>query len=120
MRGFLQNHSTNLNDTNEFDQFIGGYIRSFKLFHISRDERESMDPVMLQRFLQGTNINTLTIYLREHELPDGPSLSLYRCAIDNADDDGVHKHKHVGNKSKKKVKKKSNTSKANTLLKCQI
>ena len=30
----------------------------------------------------------------------------------------THKRKHVGNKSKKKVKKKSNTSKTNTLLKC--
>ena len=30
-----------------------------------------------------------------------------------------HKKKHVGNKTKKKVKKKSNTSKSNTLLKCQ-
>ena len=30
-----------------------------------------------------------------------------------------HKWKYVGNKTKKKVKKKSNTSKTNTLLKCQ-
>ena len=87
MRGFLQNNFTNLNDTNELDQFIGGCIHSIKLFHISCDDRKSLDPVMLQQFLQGTLINTLTVYLCELELPNGPSLSSYCCATANDDSD---------------------------------
>ena len=72
MRGYLQNNSINLNDTDKLDQFIGGCIHSMKLFHISCDDRKSLDPVMLQQFLQGTLTNTLTVYLRKLGLPDGP------------------------------------------------
>ena len=88
MRGFLQNNSTNLNDTNELDQFNGGCIHSMKLFHISRYDRKSLDLVMFQRFLQGTLINTLTVYLCELDLPDGPSFSFYcrDTAADDSDD----------------------------------
>ena len=88
MRGYLQNNSTNLNDTNELDQFIDGYIHSMKLFHISRDDRKSLDLVMLQWFLQGTLINTLTVYLRKLGLPNGPSLSSYCCNTATDDSDG--------------------------------
>ena len=52
---------------------------------------------MLQRFLQGTLINTLTVYLRELELPDGPTHSSYYRTIDDAynkSDDGQHSQAH--------------------------
>ena len=60
-----------------------------KLFHISWDDRKSLDPVILQRFLQGTLINTLTVYLCELGLPDGPDGSVrhFSCYSDNSDSD---------------------------------
>ena len=77
MRGFLQNDSTNLNNKNELDLFIGGCVHSIRLFYISREDWLSTDPIMLQQFVQGSAINTLTFYLRELELPDGPSRSIH-------------------------------------------
>ena len=92
MRGFQQIDSTNLNDKNLLDQFISGCINSLKLFTISRNDRKSIDPAMLQQFHQGTLINTLTVYLRELELPDGPLHPSSRQAIDDTDDDSDDAH----------------------------
>ena len=90
MRGFLQNDPTNLNDKNELDQFIGGCTHKLRLFHISRDDRLSKYPIMLQRFVQGSLINTLTLYLRELKLIDGPTKYSSRTIEDSdtdSDDD---------------------------------
>ena len=73
LQAYQQNDCTNLNDKHELDSFIEGCTHSLKLFNISRDDQKSMDPIMLQRFLQGSLINTLTAYLRELDLPDGPT-----------------------------------------------
>ena len=69
------------------DQFIGGCTHSLKLFTISRDDQKSTNPIMLQRFLEGSLTNTLTAYLRELKLPDGPPHPSSRHAIDDSDDD---------------------------------
>ena len=95
MCGYLQNNSTNLNDPDKLDQFIGGCIHSMKLFHISRDDRKSLDPVMLQRFLQRNLINTLTVYLCKLGLPKGLTESVHHsfCHSDNSDSDSEDEQK---------------------------
>ena len=45
-----------------------------------------MDHIMLHRLLQGTLFNTLTVYLRELELLDGPAHPSSRRAIDDSAD----------------------------------
>ena len=86
MCGYLQNNSTNLNDTDKLDQFISGCIHSMKLFHISCDNRKSLDPVMLQRFLQGTLINTQTIHLCKLGLPNGPDRPVHHSSCHSVED----------------------------------
>ena len=54
MRGYLQNNTTNLNDVNELDNFIEGCVHSERLFAVSREDRQSTDPIMQQSFLQGS------------------------------------------------------------------
>ena len=71
MQGYLQDDSTNLNDKHELDLFIEGCVHSERLFIIAREDRLSTDPIVLQRFLQGSIINAFTSYLRELNLLDG-------------------------------------------------
>ena len=109
MRGYLQRNSTNLNDTDKLDQFIGGCIHSMKLFQISCEDRKSSDPVMLQRFLQGTLINTLTVYLHKLGLPNEPDRSAHHSSrySENSDTDS---------ENEQKPKTKLNKSKRTTTL----
>ena len=69
------------------DQFIDGCTHSLKLFTIYQDYRKSTDPIMLQQFLQGSLVNTLTIYIQELELPDGPADPSSCHVIDDSDND---------------------------------
>ena len=46
-----------------------------------------IDPIMLQRFVQGSLINTLTAYLRELELTDGPTKHSSCHSINDSDTD---------------------------------
>ena len=77
-----------------------------KLFQISCEDRKSLDPVMLQRFFQGTLINTLTVYLRELGLPDGPNESVHHSSHYSEDSDSDSEDEQ---KPKSKLKSKRTT-----------
>ena len=113
MRGYLQNNSTNLNDTDKLDQFISGCIHSMKLFHISCDDIKSLNPVMLQRFLQGTLINTLDVYFRKLGLPDGPDGSVHHSSHHSVDDSDSDSEDEQNPKSKLRKSKQTTTLRRN-------
>ena len=75
VRAFLEETRFNLNKSAELDKFIAGLRHSKALFHISRDERHSKDPHTVLKFQQGAVVTTLTHYLNELDLSNGPASS---------------------------------------------
>ena len=89
------------------DNFIEGCVHSERLFAVAREDRQSTDPIMQQRFLQGSIVNTLTSYLRELNLPDGPSQSIHPSSRYSPDSDSDSEDDW---KQKSKLKKSRRTT----------
>ena len=95
VRAFLEESRSNLNNSGELDKFIEGLCHSKALFRISREDRHSTDPHMVLKFKQGAVVTTLTHYLNELDLSNGPassSASQYADDSDSDDDSGPSRY----------------------------
>ena len=72
---FLEDNRSTLNLSSELDKFISGLTHSKEIFRISCEERNSNDPTMQRKFMQGAIVSTLTQYLTELKLMNGTSSS---------------------------------------------
>jgi len=87
VRAFLEESRSNLNNSGELDKFIEGLCHSKALFRISREDRHSTDPHMVLKFKQGAVVTTLTHYLNELDLSNGPASSSASQYDDDSDSD---------------------------------
>ena len=75
-------NQNNLKHESELDKLFDGLTDSQKIFIISQEERVSNNPLVKQKFTQGTIVNNLTLYLDELNLHDGPT----QCSTSRYDD----------------------------------
>ena len=89
LRAYVEEIRSDLNKSSELDKFIAGTSHSDAIFRISRKERNSKDPHVMQKFGQGAVVTTLTHYLEELNLPNGhasSSASRYVASDSDSDD----------------------------------
>ena len=87
MRVFLENNSSTLNDKTELDKFLAGCVHCSKLFSISCEDWLSKDPLLTQKFIQGSIIITLLLYFKELDIINGAVSSANSSRFDIVDSD---------------------------------
>ena len=88
LRAILEENHISPDQAFKLEKFLAGLTHSQNIFIISQEKLHLNDPQIKQKFTQGAIINTLSQYLDNMNLTDGPPHYLSTCYYDfNSDSD---------------------------------